>query len=310
MNFKTYIQIAVTATILFADSRSFSQKKWPGVVLYSIDRNGITGNLIVDPVVRISKGEFSYPVPTPAEAFDSPDAEKILNGYFNQFCKEEYPQGRKLELYVDGNKCGSVKITELDTLHSCSPVVSEVAVSYFDSTNLEFYGHGLAIASLGPRKPIRKFSLDTGIEKSLNEYAKSEFIRLGVTKEIAEKMTAVDIRVTDLDGDGKPEYLVTYFIVGEDVKRGDYEANMQYTLTMILEPLPGGGFKQLFFHYPDPGIPDESHYYRFSDILDLDGDGICEVIIQKRNFSSWDYILLKKKGDVWEEVYEGAGGGC
>jgi hypothetical protein len=79
---------------------------------------------------------------------------------------------------------------------------------------------------------------------------------------------------------------------------------------MILEPAPGGGFKQLFSHYPDPGIPNETHAYRFFDVIDLDGDGICEVVIQRNNYSSWDYILLKKKGDVWEEVYEGAGGGC
>ena len=118
-----------------------------------------------------------------------------------------------------------------------------------------------------------------------------------------------DIHATDMNGNGSPEYLVTDALVGEVVKRGDYDPNIQYALALILEPT-ADGFKQLFSHFPEPGIPDESHTYRFTDIIDLDGDGICEVIIQKRNYSSWDYILLKKKGDVWEQIYEGAGGGC
>ncbi len=295
--------------LFFAYSSAFSQKKWSGVVLYNLDYNGLTKNMIVDPVVRISKGKFSYPTPIPADSWDKADANKILGGYFNRFCKEEYPKGRKLDIFLDGRKAGSAKITELDTLHSCSPVVSEVAVSYIDSTTARFREYGLAISALPPQRPITKFSVDSSLEKSITEYVKQEFIRQGVKKEYAEILEAKDIRATDLDGDGKPEYLVTYMIIGETVKRGDYEPNMQYTLTLILQPT-ANGFKQIFFHYPEPGIPDETHYYRFIDILDLDGDGIGEVIIQKRNYSSWDYIVLKKKGDKWEEAYEGAGGGC
>jgi hypothetical protein len=308
MKFRT--QLIFLAVLLLAAESAYAQKKWPGVVLYSIEQNGITGNLIVDPVVRISNGEFSYPIPTPAEAFDDPNAEKILGGYFKRFCKEEYRRGRKLELYVNGNKCGTAKITMPDTLHSCSPVVSEVRVSYIDSASLHFAGHGLVISGLSPKRPIPKFTVDTTVEKALYEYARNEFILRGVNKDLAEKAEVTDIRATDLNGDGKPEYLVTYLIIGEVVKRGDYEPNMQYSLTLILEPAAGGGFKQLYAHYPDPGIPDETHTYRFTDVLDLDGDGTCEVILQKRNYSSWDYLLLKKKGDVWEEIYEGAGGGC
>lgn len=303
-------QLVFLVLILLLTESTYAQKKWPGVVLYSIEQNGITGHLIIDPVVRISKGKFSYPVPTPAEAFDDPNAEKVLGGYFKRFCKEEYLRGRKIDLYVDGNKCGTAKITMLDTLHSCSPVVSEVRVSYLDSASLHFTGHGLVVSGLIPKKPIPKFTVDTTMEKSLYEYARNEFIQRGVKKELAQNAEVTDIRATDLDGDGKPEYLVTYLIIGEVVKRGDYEPSMQYTLTLILEPSPGGGFKQLYSHFPDPGIPDETHTYRFTDVLDLDGNGICEVVIQKRNYSSWDYILLKKKGDVWEEIYEGAGGGC
>jgi len=299
----------LSLTVFLAISNASAQKKWPGVVLYNLDFNGLSKRMIIDPVVRISKKEFSYPTPIPPDSWDKPDANQILGQYFDKFCHEEYSKGRKLDVYIDGRKCGSAKVTELDTLHSCSPVVSEVQDSYFDTLTAKFQDHGLVISALPPQPPIQKFSLDTGLERSITLYAKQEFIKKGVPKEWAEKLEVKDIRITDLDGDGKPEYLASFMIVGAVVRRGDYEPNIQYTLTLILQPTPTG-LKQVFNHYPDPGIPDESHYYRFIDILDLDGDGICEVVIQKRNYSSWDYIVLKKNGDKWEEAYEGAGGGC
>jgi hypothetical protein len=288
---------------------SFAQKKWPGIVLYSIEKNSITNNFIIDPAVRISKGQYSYPVPTPPEIFEAPDAQQVLEGLFRRFCREEYPRGKKFELYVDGNKCGTALVTNLDTMNSCSAVISEVTLSYIDSTVRSFKGHGLVIAAAHPKKPIPKFPIDSVLEASILQYGKEEFLRRGVKKEIADKGYIFELRSTDLDGDGKPEYLVTYYIIGEEVRRADYEADMQYSLTAILEP-DGNSFKLLFAHYPDPGTSIETHYYHFVDVLDFAGDGVCSVILQKRNASTWDYILVQKKGDTWEELYEGAGGGC
>ena len=310
MKHKTQFYIAIITGILLFGNQSFAQKKWPGEVIYFIDINGLSTKFIIDPVVRIAKDKFSYPVPTPPEAFDAQNADSVLGWYFNRFCKEEYPKGRKLDLFIDGNKCGIVKLTQLDTLHSCSPVVSEVQIIYTDSANLHFTGHGLVIPATKPKRTILNFPLDSITENSLYVYAQNEFLRHGINKELIKRMEAKDVRVVDIDGDGKPEYLASYMIIGEEVKRGDYEPNMQYSLAMILKPTADGGFQQLFSNYPEPGIPDESYYYRFGDVIDLDNDGNCEVVVQKRNYSSWSYILLKKKGNVWVQVYEGAGGGC
>ncbi len=310
MKLRTQLHIFFIAGVIIISGPTFAQKKWAGIVLYNIDHNGITGNMVVDPVVRISKGKFSYPAPIPPDTWDKPDATKILGSYFDRYCKEEYPKGRKFEIFVDGNRCGYAKVTELDSIHSCSPVISEVSVSYTDSAVLHFIDHGLAIAGLPPRRTIRKFSVDSLLEDSLYKYAKLEFIRRGVKKEYAKDMQVREIRAVDLNGDGKPKYLVSYLINGESVKRTNYDGNIQYSLVMILEPSPGG-FTQLFSHYPDPAIPEETHTSKFVDVIDLDGDGICEIVIQQVFYmKNWDYVLLKKKGDIWEQVYEGAGGGC
>ena len=288
--------------LIFLSGSAFAQK-WPGIVLYNLEVNSISKHLIIDPAVRIDKGKYSYPVPTPPEAFEGTNSHEVLEGLFNRFDKEEYPQGRNLEVYVGGNRCGTATVTVLDTLNSCSPVVSEVEVS--DSSC--FYGQGLAIVTATPLKKFLQFAIDSAREASILQYGKNEFLRRGIKKEIADKIYIFELRGSDLDGDGKPEYLVTYTIIGEEVHNGEYD--MQYSLTTILQP-DSAGYTPVFTHYPDPGIPPETHYYHMVDALDFDGEGICKVLYQKRNLSSWDYVLVKKVDGVWTEVYEGAGGGC
>src|SRR5438552_2364995 len=175
---------------------SFAQQKWPGVVLYSIERNSITHNLIIDPAVRIAGGEFSYPVPTPAEAFEGANSHKVLEGYFDRFNKEEYPEGRNLDLYINGNKCGTVTVTHLDSLNSCSPVVSEVTVSCDDTSGGCFADHGIAIVSAKPLNRIPRIMVDSIKEASILDYGKKEFIRRGVKKETANSAFVFEIRGT------------------------------------------------------------------------------------------------------------------
>ncbi|MEI8134637.1 MAG: hypothetical protein WCH46_06105 [bacterium] len=289
--------------------QTLAQKKWPGVVLFSIERNSISREFIIDPVVRIDEKGPSYPVPTPPEAFDGPDAEKVIKGYFDRFCKEEYKKGRVLDLYVGGNKTGVVKVGNIDTLNSCSSVISEVKLAYDDSMKFLMKLHGLVISHAQPLRPIPEFKIDSVLEIGVLKYGKDEFTNRGVPKNIVDRAYIFEIRATDLDGDGKPEYLVTYYIMGDEVKRGEFEGEIQYSLTVILRP-DGNGFKSLFTHYPDPGISLETHYYKIVDVLDIAGDGNCDVVIQRRNVSSWDYILLQYNGKIYEEVYEGSGGGC
>ena len=299
------LPILAMSCLLFSPARA--QKKWPGVVLFSIEKNSISGKYIIDPVVRISEGEYSYPVPTPPEAFEGEDSHTVLEGYFNRFNAQEYHKGRKLGVFVDGNPAGMATVTSLDSMHSCSPVVSEVRLSMKDTVRHPFTGHGLVIAGAHPKHPALIFPLDSVRAASLLEYGKNEFLKRGVKKEIADQAYIFEGRALDLDGSGKPKYLVTFFIIGEEALQG--ETNMQYSLTTILEE-DGNGYKSEFAHYPDPGTPGESHYYHIVDALDFDGEGICKVIFQRRNYSSWDYVLLKNINGVWKEVYEGAGGGC
>ena len=48
----------------------------------------------------------------------------------------------------------------------------------------------------------------------------------------------------------------------------------------------------------------------FVDQLDLDNDGVDEVVTISGYYESWDYTIYKKRKGKWEKVYQGGGGGC
>ena len=49
---------------------------------------------------------------------------------------------------------------------------------------------------------------------------------------------------------------------------------------------------------------------RFVDQVDIDGDGVAEVIAGGSYYESNDYIIYKRQAGSWRPVYQGGGGGC
>lgn len=48
----------------------------------------------------------------------------------------------------------------------------------------------------------------------------------------------------------------------------------------------------------------------FLDQLDLDGDGMDEIITISGYYESWDYTIYRLEQGAWKKVYQGGGGGC
>ena len=84
---------------------------------------------------------------------------------------------------------------------------------------------------------------------------------------------------------------------------------------------------ELFFVMNDDGKKMEvarSSYHRATDVedgtdskdetfvshLDLDGDGIDEIITTSYYYESWDYTIYGFQNGSWKAVYSGSGGGC
>jgi hypothetical protein len=48
----------------------------------------------------------------------------------------------------------------------------------------------------------------------------------------------------------------------------------------------------------------------FVDQLDLDGDGVAEVFAQQGGFDGYQYLIFKKVGGRWRQVWEIGGDAC
>jgi hypothetical protein len=48
----------------------------------------------------------------------------------------------------------------------------------------------------------------------------------------------------------------------------------------------------------------------FVDQLDLDADGVDEIVTISGYYESWDYAIYKEQNGAWKRVYQGGGGGC
>ena len=108
------------------------------------------------------------------------------------------------------------------------------------------------------------------------------------------------IAAGDLDRDGKFELVGSFRSVGADYTN--------YALFMIFEPA-GDQLKAALTWY-HKGAEADAADRRFVDQLDLDGDGVSEVIAEGHYYESNDYFIYKKQRGQWRSVYQGGGGGC
>jgi len=48
----------------------------------------------------------------------------------------------------------------------------------------------------------------------------------------------------------------------------------------------------------------------YMDQLDLDKDGVDEIVTISWYYKSWDYTIDRERKGMWQKVYQGGGVGC
>ena len=111
------------------------------------------------------------------------------------------------------------------------------------------------------------------------------------------------IVLTDLSGDGKFEVVAVFSLRGR---------KLEHRLFTILSPAKDDWRVDLKLHTSSDDLEDlkDLSTPEFVGQLDLDGDGIDEVILRNSYYESWDYSIYGKKQGVWKKLHQGGGGGC
>jgi hypothetical protein len=220
----------------------------------------------------------------------------------NAFVKEYFRAGRQYRLLSGGGEAGSVTVVKY-TEQGCVGLNAEVTAQ----TSARLGGHVQALAvnsaSVGRQQSSRRPPTDAERASAL-DLVRAAYAKNGVGAALVKNMEVVNLTATDLDGDGNAELVGSFRV---ETTSGP-NAGVTYTLFTIFEPA-GGGFKPTltWFHR---AASEEIEERDFVDQVDLDGDGVAEVIAEGTYPESNDYVIYKKRQGHWVVVYQGGGGGC
>ncbi|HEX8147826.1 MAG TPA: hypothetical protein VF591_11655 [Pyrinomonadaceae bacterium] len=256
-----------------------------GTILFAVSK--YEGGVTAEPVVIYRGGEYVVP---PVD--DEAGTKSFTRAYF--------PAGRKYRIISGGGEAGTLTVNKA-LEQGCVGLVAEAAAD----TQARLGGRVKALATdsqtLGRGAASRRAPADAERARAV-ELARAAYAKNGVGAALAAKLEVVNLTATDLDRDGRSE------LVGSFLAKREGAAPESYTLFLIMEPAEGG-FKTAWewFH---KGYEEGYEDRHFVDQVDLDGDGVGEVIAEGTYYESNDYVIYKRQQGRWRPVYKGGGGGC
>jgi hypothetical protein len=256
-------------------------------VVFAVSKSdtGVT----MEPVVIYRRGAFVKPPIEGSEALA------------NAFVKEYFRAGRQYRLLSGGGEAGSVTVVKYAE-QGCIGLNAEVTAQTGARLGGQVQALAVSSATVGRQPGSRRAPTDAERASALG-LARAAYSKNGVGAALVKKMEVGNLTATDLDRDGNFELVGNF-----QVKNNTAQSENTYTLFMIFEP-EGGGFKPAltWFHRGGEG---EYAGRDFVDQVDLDGDGVAEVVVGGSYYESNDYVIYKKRQGHWVSVYQGGGGGC
>lgn len=302
---RTVTAPAVVVSLLFAAaalSHAFAQTKprprpaaATPTVIFAISK--YDANTTMEPVVIYSRGVYTKP---PVDG-DEATAKAFTDNYFKP--------GRQYRVLSGGGEAGSVTVKQYQE-PGCVSLTAEVTVN----TTARLGGNVQALATssstMGKRAVSRRAPTDVERVFALMQ-AQAAYANNKVGAALIKKMEVVNLTATDLDNDGNFELVGSFHIDGKKTADGVDS----YNLFMITTPVTDytqqsaqtGKPALVWFHHGG-----EADYAdrKFVDQVDLDGDGVAEVIVGGGYYEANDYIIYKRQAGSWRQVYQGGGGGC
>ncbi len=244
----------------------------------------------IDAVALVERGRYLSPPPPPENGKGPATAT-------SRFEAQYFAAGKQYAVYVGGEHAGTVQVIKPEAIRcaSLSAVVSGTGA--LEDDDVRALATSLPIP---PRPPAAARRPTPEEEAAARKLAGSVFRLHGARDSAMRKIRIERLVLSDLDRDQKAE-LVGTFSLRDKVER-----------TLLLVAGPGGdGFKtELAWHYSASGEPDDRQQRSLVDHLDLDGDGVDELIVRMEGHEDWQYGIYKKQKKSWKLVYTGGGGGC
>lgn len=292
-----FIISLVFSADLFAESqiKKDSKKRAPETIIFAIENDSSHEELLIEPVVIIDRDHFIQPI-----GFDVEED----NVKYQQFVSNYYKKGTSYSLLFGGSKLGTAIIDEqID--EGCSTIAK---VQLKTSINVEGETRVLATNSpaIGVKRSFRR-SADQSEKSAMLLLAEKIYQQKGVPKDQLKNISIISLDAVDFNGDGKAE-LVGSVTIGEEVNE---KTPTLFRLFIVAERQNTTYKASLSLYNEVPESGTDIWQRLFVDQIDLDGDGIDEIIIKNIYTSkNTGYLIYKKKHGQWIKIYEGGGSGC
>jgi hypothetical protein len=249
---------------------------------------------IIDPVAVITQSGFEEPL-------NYGKAEgKEAEAMYDSFEKTYLPSGQKYPLLFGGSQIGIVEIQAAVGI-SCESLTATVK----QSAPIPNAQRALAITS------VQGLGLHTNWRQANTSEQRSEFLnaaasylaKQGVTGVLPSAIKLRNLRLTKLRADG-PNALVGSITVKNETTAHNLFLVIEQEGTTWRVAMASYHIAKDLADYVD--VVEED----FVDQLDLEGDGVDEIVTISFYYESWDFAIYKKNGDKWEKAYSGGGGGC
>jgi len=210
-----------------------------------------------------------------------------------------YKVGEHISLFSGGEKKGAIKIERVVPLQCDS---STAVVS--GETSVRFAKETMALAT-NASNVLSHANLQrqaTDAEKALAKHlAMTEFRKHSLPDQAANDIE-IDRSVVTKIAEGEGEMFVGNFSV---------KANGAEHELFLISKLDGSSAEMARYHKMTD-LLDGTDYegYIFVDQLDLDGDGLDEIVVEMTAYESEEFRVVKRINGVWTRVHVGGAGGC
>jgi hypothetical protein len=227
-----------------------------------------------------------------------------------KFAEQYFAGGKVYRLIFGGGEAGTVRVDKWS--EGCNNIHAQVT----PSTSARLGGQVMALATdsdaLGKRASTRR--APTSDERAaVLTLMKSIYKQKLTPASLIPSINVTNLTATDLDGDGKYEFIGSFTLATKGSSPTVREDAIKFERDLFLIARPRGAAMVADFVKFQAYQPPPEQFLSsidFVDQLDLDGNGLGEVFAQQGGFDGYAYLIFKKVGGRWRQVYDMIGDAC
>ena len=226
------------------------------------------------------------------------------------FAQSYFATGKTYRLIFGGGEAGTVTVKKWS--EGCNNIHSEVTVASGPQLGGQVRALATNSEAIGKRMPSRR-APSAEERAAVLRLVGTIYRQRRTPANLLNSIKVTNLTATDIDGDSKPEFVGSFMLTTRGRASAGSEGPIRFERDLFLiakgdASSVRGDFVKFQAYRPPPEQFLSSIDY--IDQLDVDGDGIGEVFTIQGGFDAYAYVIFKKVGGRWREVYQGIGDAC